>query len=86
MPSLQEQIAIQTLQAAAASANGVRVRIDSVTPNIVQPASRAKMILYRHKKDNSDFSHLIIKFDPLDPEHYLWIYPADPSDPAQKGD
>lgn len=75
--SLQQSIAIQTLLVAAQSPMGIRVRIDPVSPNVIQPTSRAKQILYQNKKDNSGFNHLIIKFDPLDPEHYLWIYPSD---------
>jgi hypothetical protein len=75
--TLQADIAIQTLTAAAQSTLGIRVRIDAVSPNVIQPTSRAKQLLYQHKTDNSDFKHLIIKFDPIDPEHYLWIYPGE---------
>jgi hypothetical protein len=74
--SLQADIAIQALTAAAQSADGIRLRIDPVSPGILQPTSRAKQILYQHKKDNSEFTQLVIKFDPVDPEHYLWIYPG----------
>ena len=81
--SLQGDIATQVLTSAAQATLGVRVRIDPVSPGVVQPASRAKQILYLAKKINSDFTHLVIKFDPIDPEHYLWIYPADPSLPSE---
>lgn len=80
--SLQGDIAIQILKAASQATLGIRVRIDPVSV-VIQPASRAKQILYLAKKINSDFSNLIVKYDPIDPEHYLWIYPSDPSLPSE---
>ena len=73
--TLQADIALNVLRAAVQSQFGIRLRVDPISP-VVQAASRAKQILYRFKQENSDFANLIIKFDNLDPEHYLWIYPS----------
>jgi hypothetical protein len=78
--SLQSDIAIQILRAASQTPLGVRVKITAISPDVIMPPLRAKGLLYAAKKINSEFANLTVRFDPIDPENYLWIHPMKPED------
>lgn len=79
MTSLQEVQALQILEDACASEHGIIVEI---TSNEIIPAlvHRAKGLLYKARRDNPNYSHLVIRVDPYSPDTRLWIYPGKDED------
>jgi hypothetical protein len=60
------------LRAALAADIGIIVDIEA-DPTMIQPASRAKQILYRFKQEDHDFKDLTIRFDKDSPDKALRI-------------
>lgn len=85
--TLHAQNARQILLQALSAEYGVRVHVQS-TDAMITPALRARQILYRFKKEDSDFDELSIRLDPDDPNNRLWIirgrFVADP-EPEPEG-
>jgi hypothetical protein len=72
--TLQADLAIAILRAAAASEKGWEVLVHNPPNPIPGKALRAKQILYRHKVENpNEFGNLVIRVAPHDPDNRLWI-------------
>lgn len=70
--TLLAQTARHILLRALSAEYGVRVRIHT-SSDMIQPANRARQVLYRFKNEDPDFADLQIRADPDDPNDYLWI-------------
>lgn len=63
------------LRAALDADLGVGIIVDvEAMGEMIQPATRAKQILYRFKQEDHDFRDLAIKFDKYEPDKALRVY------------
>lgn len=70
--TLLAQNARQILLQALATEFGLLIRVQCADA-MVTPALRARQVLYRFKKEDSDFDELHFRLDPDDPDNCLWI-------------